>query len=271
MSSKKSMGMDYRKLFSFAVIFMFAFAFSVPFVMAANGDEEAGDLGIGNPFAGLGEDGFLSGVGDFFNDWENGETSGAIAKYFFWALVTMLVFSVASKIPGLQGLFVKNGKNSFLGFLFSALVGFLAMWAIPIGQVRSMMLSYGAMGFVMGAFLPFIILMFFTISLAQSRGSVSQKVVSKFIAMGIWIIFTIWIFARAGGIRADNPEASIVLEIVIGVASIAVTLAMTTIFKKIREMLKIETVESARTNAELARTGRDINRGDAEAAANAGS
>ena len=80
-----------KKILTLSVLGMFMFMFAMPFIAAA------GDTLIS----------------DWFTNWEEANMSANIAKYLFWALVSMAVFSIGCRIPVIKGLWGKkaDGKD----------------------------------------------------------------------------------------------------------------------------------------------------------------
>lgn len=158
-----------KKFLALGVLGMFMFIFAMQLVMAAD-----------TP---------LNPIRDWFAEWEEGTNFSAnIAKYLFWALVSMAVFSIGSKIPIFSGLF-DSGKV-WLGALFSITVGFLSMAYITPDEVYAMMTSYSALGFVIGGVIPFIVLITFTFTLATEgiEGS-KQRLTNQVVAWIMWLAF----------------------------------------------------------------------------------
>ncbi|MFA5060700.1 MAG: hypothetical protein WC494_00075 [Candidatus Pacearchaeota archaeon] len=162
-----------KKVLVFGLLGLFALTLLINFVSAAE-----------SPF---------DPIKSWFADWTGGNLSPNIAKFLFWALVSIVVFAIGSKIPGLNSLF--SDKMMWLGAVFSILVGFLSMAYITPEEVFALMTSYSALGFVLGGALPFIILFYFTVTLAmesESKGA-TQRYMSKLFAIGLWILFTFFI------------------------------------------------------------------------------
>jgi len=219
-----------KKILAFSILAMFIVIFISGVVSAA----EPTDI--------------LNPIGNWFTSWEEGENFSAnIAKYLFWALVSIVIYSVSSKIPGLETIF-KGSK--WLGWVFSIIIGFLSMAYITPDEVFAMMGSYSALGFVIGGALPFIILIFFTINLASesSNTNAAKRLSTRLLAMGMWTIFTVFLFTRAiGSPDQGNP----LLEWILVTLSVAITIAMSKIFEKVRKDLSKEEKQIAENTSDI--------------------
>jgi hypothetical protein len=161
-----------KKKLVFGFFSLFIFVFAINFVAAANP------------------------IGDWFTNWEAGEVSSNIAKYLLWALVSMLVYGVSDKFPGLKG-------KEFIKVPFALIVGFLSMAFITPPEVYSMMTAYSAMGFVLSTVIPFLILAFFTFDLAGKKGTPQERMTYKFLATAMWIGFSLFMVVRAITFEGD--------------------------------------------------------------------
>lgn len=123
-------------------------------------------------------------VNDLFTNWEKGNLSINLAKYLFWLLVTIFVYSIVGFIPALKKL--HGGAK----FLFSLIVGFLSTAYITPSDVYTMLAGYSALGFVLSAFLPLIILLFFSVEISKENNS-GGRVISKFMWFA-FIVFLVW-------------------------------------------------------------------------------
>ncbi len=176
-------------------------------------------------------------IGDLFASWDDGNFSANIAKYLLWALVSMLVYGVSDKFPGLKG-------RDLIKVPFALIVGFLSMAYITPVEVYSMMTAYSAMGFVLSSVIPFLILAFFTFDLAGKEGEPKEKVTYNVIATLMWVGFSLFMVVRA----FTAPEGSGVLTWGLAIAAIVMAISirpiMTYIGKQIHET-KVDTYKEA--------------------------
>ncbi|MDP3881669.1 MAG: hypothetical protein Q8Q31_02205 [Nanoarchaeota archaeon] len=136
------------------------------------------------PVANLSSSTVFNPVADMFTSWQEGQLSVNIAKYLFAILLALVVFSILGFVPtiGNQGTVVKG--------LIAAIVAFLATAYLTPSDIYTALASYGALGIVLGAAIPFVILAFFTIQMSQS-GQAGGVVLSKVIWFA-FILFLIW-------------------------------------------------------------------------------
>ena len=122
-------------------------------------------------------------VFDMFSGWQKGELDVSIAKYAFWILLTLIIFSIVSLIPFLE-------KQSYqLRTVVSFIIAFLATAYLTPSDIYTMLVSYGALGIVLGAGLPFIILLYSSIELNKSGAG--GKILSKLLWVA-FILFLVW-------------------------------------------------------------------------------
>ena len=100
-------------------------------------------------------------IGGWFRDWETGENFSAnIAKYLFWALISIVIFAIAKNIPGI------GSQKDGIKWAFAILIGFLTMAYITPDEVYNLMTGYTALGLILGGAMPLVILLYFTITMA---------------------------------------------------------------------------------------------------------
>jgi len=108
-----------------------------------------------------------------------------IVKWFMLFIVIILIYSALS-----YGGFP---ESAFLRIILSIVTGFLATFFISTGEILTMMISYSALGVTLTVFFPIMILIFFTIGVAK-KASPTGIFFSKI----IWLIFSIYLFLKAG-------------------------------------------------------------------------
>lgn len=213
-----------KKAFVISVLGMFMFIFAVSFVSAANP------------------------IGDWFTNWEDADMSPNVAKYLLWALVSMVVYSVGSKIPGLSGMF--TGGKEGLGMIFSAIVGFLSMAYITPDEVYALMISYSALGFVVGGAIPFLILIAFTFTLGTDEtGGAKQMLANKAVAWVMWVgFFGFIVYKTFLGIGETTNWAmwTLLVAIIMMIANLGY------VFKKFRTSRKEAVIAAATEKQDLA-------------------
>ena len=214
-----------KRFLMLGVLAMFMFMFAMQLVMAVNP------------------------IGDWFTNWEDTNMSANVAKYLFWALVSMAVYSVALNIPGLSNLF-KEGKE-WLGMLFSIIVGFLSMAYITPNEIYAMMVSYSALGFVLGGAIPFIILVAFTFTLATAtHGKAKQRLANKAIACTMWAGFLAFIVYKTFIAEGSATIKTTPLEWIITIAALLMLIMLGAIFKMFKKQQKEANIEEAKDKIE---------------------
>lgn len=174
------MDFNLKKGFAFSVLLLFAFSFFVPFVMAQVGGGSGGTpSGAANAV--------LGPIGDMFANWGEGNLSVNIAKYLLWAVLALLLFSVLENIRALRG-----ETKDFIRWVIAIIVSFLAIAYVTPQEIYALMVSYTAMGFVLGGFLPILILMYFTWKLASHTKSAAEFVAMKVVTWFMWLGYTMF-------------------------------------------------------------------------------
>ncbi len=203
-----------KRFLVFSVLAMFMFMFAMQFV-AAN-----------NP------------IGDWFTNWEDGKNFSAnIAKYLFWALVSMLIYGISEKFPGLD-------NKEYIKWPFAIVVGFLSMAYVTPEEIFALMGAYSGMGFVMSMAVPFLILIFFTADIAGKEGSPKERVMYELVVVGMWFAFTVFLLIRA----INAPTGSVGLSWILFVIALFLVIAVKPIMGLVkREVAKerIVTIERA--------------------------
>jgi hypothetical protein len=120
-------------------------------------------------------------VVEMFADWERGEIAPNVAKYLFTFLVFLLVYAISSVIPFI------DDANDWVKAPFALVVAFLGVAYLSTEEIYMMLIGYGAMGLVMGAIIPFIIIVFFSVEIAKkgAGGIIFSQV--------IWVAFSIFL------------------------------------------------------------------------------
>lgn len=124
-------------------------------------------------------------VGDMFSSWAGGQLSINIAKYAFWLLLSLIIYVVLDFIP-----LFKADKQTFIKYLIAFIVGFLATAYLTPDDIYTILISYGALGVVLGAAIPCMILLFFSIRIRE-KGGPGGAIFSRVLWIA-FIIFLIW-------------------------------------------------------------------------------
>ncbi|MDO8459618.1 MAG: hypothetical protein Q7S74_00775 [Nanoarchaeota archaeon] len=137
-------------------------------------------------------------VKSMFSDWQQGNLSINVAKYLFLILLTLIIFAVL----GLISLF--ENLHTSLRFVIALIIGFLATAYLTPSDVYTTLASYGALGIVLSAVIPLVILVFFSMEIYKN-GGVGGILLSK-VMWGAFVVFLIWklidgIFGVTGGVK----------------------------------------------------------------------
>ena len=168
---------------------------------------------------------WMDPVRDMFANWTEGQLSTNIAKYLFLAMLTILLFSILDLIPTVKKL------NWMLKLILAGIIGFLSIAYLTPSEVYAMLASYSALGFVICAGFPFIILIFFTIDITR-KGGVGARIFAKI----MWFAFIAFLVYKliAGWVDPTNPlqpGMALAYLIAIGLAILYVTIFNTAILK----------------------------------------
>lgn len=105
----------------------------------------------------------------------------------------MVIYSIVEFIPFLEG------KSNWIKWPFAIIVAFLATAYITPEEVYTILISYGAMGLILGAIIPFVILVALTKKLSDQEGAGSR--ILQYI---IWIGFIGFLIYKAiEGLRSN--------------------------------------------------------------------
>jgi len=161
-------------------------------------------------------------VKDMFATWNEGNLSVNIAKYVFWAIITLLVFTLLEFIPPFSN--STNKAMPWIRFILGVLIAFLSMAYLTPSDIYTALASYGAMGIVLSAVVPFIIIMFFTMQLSKAEDDSGHMIGNI-----VWVAFIVFLvykvisgvfFCTAGGTGADAVKCIAVMEAIIYLAVI---------------------------------------------------
>lgn len=133
----------------------------------------------------------------FYADFAEGDISPPIAKYLFWILLSVFVWSIID----LSGLI----SNEIAKWIVSIIIGFLGVAYLTPADVWVLLASYQALGLTLLFILPTIILVFFTFRVAYAGGA--GGVIAQHIIWIIYFIFLVWKFITGilnGQIQPNN-------------------------------------------------------------------
>ena len=96
-----------------------------------------------------------------------------------------MIYSIINVIP-----FLKD-RHPSIKILFSIVVGFLSTAYMSASDIHLLLTSYSALGFVLSAAIPFMILVFFSIEVSKDHSAGG-----KLFSILIWIAFIVFIFYK---------------------------------------------------------------------------
>ncbi len=199
---------------------------------------------------------------NLWSGWKTGKFEEGAAKILLAIIIALTVFSISTNIPGLENIFSKD--KEWLGFIFSAIVGFLSMAYITPDEVYAIMISYSGLGFVLGGGLPFIILLFFTITLAtEGGGGAKGMLFRRILAYLLWGGFAIFLIYRVVT-HWNSPEAETIygaLTWILLIIVIVFFLGLGYLFTKIKKMASKEEVNKYQEdiNKQTSKLKADVN------------
>ena len=161
-----------NKIFVITILSLFLIAFSMQFVVAENvGDQlvkavTPGDLDTG-------------AIGDALSSFTE---SDGFAKFLIFILVTLIIYGISDSFM--------EGK-SVLRFGVSLIIGILSTFYLANTEVRSILLSYGALGITLSLIIPFVIIVIMGRKLS-TEGKVPFASKVLWLGFGIILIMRWW-------------------------------------------------------------------------------
>jgi len=223
--------MERKRLYGLLLLGMVVLLISTTFVSAVTFREA-----VVNPLARM------------LTDWTQGDISDTVAKYVLWILLSLLIYAILDNVPVIK----RQGQG--IKIIIAFLVGFLSTAYLSVGEVHLLLASYGALGFVLGAVLPFIILVFFSMEI-HKEGGAGGRIISK----AMWFGFILYlIYKLIAGIFffekvATGPQTGISTgEGVVYLVTILAAGAYAWFGEKVflKSLVKAEAVEAAETMEE---------------------
>jgi len=231
---KRDAQLNKKRILMLLILGIFLFAFALQFVSAAQ------HLDLPKAPSGEEKDSATDYIRDLFANWERGQFSDNVAKYLLWVLISIIVYSIESFIPGI-------GKRGYIKGIFAIIVGFLSIAYITPDEIYSLMTAYNALGFAIGIGLPFLILLSFTYQISSQNLGGKQRFAGKLLAFLLWGIFTVFTFMRA--LEADSGRRVLSWSL-FGIA-ILVTFATSSIIDRLSEGARESIIQKASDRLKL--------------------
>ena len=231
---------DNKKLLTIAIASFFIFAFLLNF---ANVTETNATI-TGQPVA----EGFIAGM---FADWTTGNLDINIAKYLFWIILTLFIFSALN--------FAKIPNNSAAQWLIAIPVSFLSVAYITPEEIFTVLTAYSALGLTLSVIVPFVIMIFFSAMLISNEKLKHMSVAKIMLEVSLWLFFIAFLIYKLivgyGKGISMSSGVTIVMFIVLGLSLLVL------IFNKgFRKWIRNIGVELRKAKGEVQRVEREQER-----------
>lgn len=130
----------------------------------------------------------------FSDSWKSGALDIETARWAYFILLAILIWAILDYSP-----FFSSETGRRINPFVALIVSYLAMAYLTPAEVYTALISYGALGIVLGGALPFIILAFFSIKI-NKEGGLAGRLLSKF----MWFAFIIFLVARLFMVGTGN-------------------------------------------------------------------
>jgi len=186
----------------------------------------------------------------FFDKWNQGTLDATFAKYFFWIILTILIFSALN--------FAKFPDSTFVQWIIALPVGFFVTAYITPSEIFAILTTYTALGLTLSAIIPFIILLFFS-SMLLSNEKIRHMTVGRVILQfALWFLFIGFLFYKIITGYGDNKLSEGVLWVMGIVLALSVLIV---IFNKwFRKWIRKMGLEVKTAKAEAESTERSLER-----------
>ncbi len=173
-----------------------------------------------------------------------------IAKYLFWIILTVLIFSSLN--------FAKFPDSTFLQGLLAIPIGFLFTAYITPSELFTVLTAYSAAGLTLSVIIPFIVLLFFS-SMLLSNEKISSMTVGKVIVeVSLWLLFVGFMIYK---LIAGYPEVSLSSGVAIVMfAVLGLSLLVLVFNKAFRGWVRGIGIELKRAKAEVESEARKLER-----------
>ncbi len=185
-NSKKSKNMD-----KLAVIAIGIFVLASLFLIPLSGSPEITGQQVQQVQGGS------SFIGDLFSNWSTGNVDTNIAKYIFFFILILLIFSILN--------FTGVPDHPAVQWILAILVGFLSTAFITPDEIFTILTAYTALGFTLSIILPFAILILASSAMLSPIRKSGRRVITQVsrITIGkimlnilLWFAFTLVMFYK---------------------------------------------------------------------------
>lgn len=144
-------------------------------------------------------------------NWKLGNLDEGVAKVAFTGLVFLLIFPLIKLLPVWgQG---RSGWNKIFRFILAVCITFLSTAYLTPQDVKLTLVSYSAMGMVLGGIVPLLLLIYFTIDARKSAES--SSLLMSWILWLSFIAFLIYKLLSAKDGELDSTGIIVYLGIII--------------------------------------------------------
>ncbi len=130
----------------------------------------------------------------FSTGWMSGNLEVETARWAYFILLAILIWAILDYAP-----FFSTDSGRKVNPFVALIVSYLAMAYLTPAEVYTALISYGALGIVLGGALPFVILAFFSIKISKD-GGLAGRLLSKF----MWFAFIIFLIVRLISVGTGN-------------------------------------------------------------------
>jgi len=150
-------------------------------------------------------------ISDLFSNWNAGTLDANIAKYLFWFMVTVLIWSALS--------FARFPPNGIFQGLIAIPAGFLATAYLTPGEVFTVLQSYETLGIVLTFIVPFMLMLFFSAMFTSNQKIGTLSVPKIMFEVFLWLFFCVILgYKMISGIATGQVPFGLNLTMIIMVA-----------------------------------------------------
>jgi hypothetical protein len=133
---------------------------------------------------------------DFLINFATGAPDPAIAKWLFFFMVFLVLYSLTEVIPFFE-------EKSWISLLFALAVSFLSVFFLTTEQIMSSLLSYKALGIALTSVVPFLCMVAISHRCYKKKQPWSAKI--------LWLLFIVgllWLLVNGYAFSETTPEGS---------------------------------------------------------------
>jgi hypothetical protein len=151
-------------------------------------------------------------ISDLFGNWNAGTLDANIAKYLFWFMVTVLIWSALS--------FANFPPNGVAQAFIAIPAGFLATAYLTPAEVFTVLQSYETLGIVLTFIVPFMLMLFFSAMFVSNKKIRSLTVPKIMFEVFLWMFFCVILGYKmiSGVVKGEVPLGlNLTIIIMVGV------------------------------------------------------